>query len=87
MPFPASTHAWDIIGQGAGRAVWRLLAAMPSRASRAYCTGNDIEQHVAFGYKRLKVAMRPDPFVRGRQARRMSNWWRAPAKRSAPTAM
>jgi hypothetical protein len=27
------------------------------RIASAYCTGNDIDQHIQFGYKRLKLAM------------------------------
>jgi L-rhamnonate dehydratase len=48
---------WDLVGKAAGMPVWRLLGGTTKRRIPAYCTGNDSEQHVEFGYKRLKVAM------------------------------
>ena len=48
---------WDIAGKALGEPVWRLLGGETKPRIPAYCTGNDIEQHVANGFKRVKVAM------------------------------
>jgi L-rhamnonate dehydratase len=50
---------WDLIGKALGMPVYKLLGgdAKPLRKIPAYCTGNDIEQHLKFGFKRLKLAM------------------------------
>src|SRR5258707_5623737 len=61
--------AWDVIGKALGEPVWRLLGGDTKPRIPAYCTGNDIEQHVAFGYKRLKVAMPAGP-IRGEEGKR-----------------
>ncbi len=60
---------WDLIGKAAGMPVWRLLGGATKPRIPAYCTGNDIEQHVQFGYKRLKLAMPYGP-ADGRQGQR-----------------
>jgi L-rhamnonate dehydratase len=60
---------WDIIGKALGEPVWRLLGGDAKPRIPAYCTGNDIEQHVEFGYKRLKVAMPAGP-IRGEEGKR-----------------
>jgi L-rhamnonate dehydratase len=60
---------WDLIGKAAGMPVWRLLGGATKSRIPAYCTGNDIEQHVQFGYKRLKLAMPYGP-ADGRQGQR-----------------
>ncbi len=60
---------WDLIGKAAGMPVWRLLGGATKHRIPAYCTGNDIEQHVQFGYKRLKLAMPFGP-ADGRQGQR-----------------
>jgi len=48
---------WDLIGKAANMPVWRLLGGATKTRIPAYCTGNDIEQHIEFGYKRLKLAL------------------------------
>jgi L-rhamnonate dehydratase len=48
---------WDIIGKTVGLPVYRLLGGETKPRIPAYCTGNDIEQHIAFGFKRLKLAV------------------------------
>jgi L-rhamnonate dehydratase len=48
---------WDIVGKALGVPVYDLLGGEQKTRIPAYCTGNDIDQHVAFGFKRVKVAM------------------------------
>jgi|YNPMSStandDraft_1061717.scaffolds.fasta_scaffold00420_12 L-rhamnonate dehydratase len=52
---------WDLIGKALGEPVYRLLGGATKDRIPAYCTGNDIEQHVEFGYRRLKLAMPHGP--------------------------
>ncbi len=52
---------WDLIGNALGMPVYKLLGGQTKDRIPAYCTGNDIEQHVEFGYKRLKLAMPHGP--------------------------
>ena len=48
---------WDIVGKALGVPVYELLGGETKSRIPAYCTGNDIEQHVEHGFKRVKVAM------------------------------
>ena len=48
---------WDIIGNALGMPVYKLLGGQTKERIPAYCTGNDIEQHVEFGYKKIKLAI------------------------------
>lgn len=57
---------WDIIGNALGMPVYKLLGGETKSRIPAYCTGNDIEQHLEFGYKRLKLAVPYGP-ADGRQ--------------------
>ncbi len=52
---------WDIIGKALDMPVYRLIGGEVKDRVPAYCTGNDIEQHVEFGYKRLKLAIPHGP--------------------------
>ena len=52
---------WDLVGKAAGMPVYRLLGGKTKDRIPAYCTGNDIEQHIEFGYKRLKLAIPHGP--------------------------
>jgi L-rhamnonate dehydratase len=52
---------WDLIGNALGLPVYKLLGGRTKERIPAYCTGNDIEQHVAFGYRRLKLAIPHGP--------------------------
>jgi L-rhamnonate dehydratase len=52
---------WDLIGNALGEPVWRLIGGRTKERIPAYCTGNDIEQHVEFGFKRLKLAIPHGP--------------------------
>jgi L-rhamnonate dehydratase len=48
---------WDIVGNALGMPVYKLLGGQTKERIPAYCTGNDIEQHVEFGFKKLKLAI------------------------------
>lgn len=48
---------WDLIGNALGMPVYKLLGGETKPRIPTYCTGNDIEQHIEFGYKRLKLAV------------------------------
>src|SRR5215467_1442874 len=48
---------WDLIGNALDMPVYKLLGGETKPRIPAYCTGNDIEQHIQFGYKRLKLAV------------------------------
>jgi L-rhamnonate dehydratase len=48
---------WDIIGKALEMPVYQLLGGETKPRIPAYCTGNDTEQHLKFGYKRLKLAV------------------------------
>jgi L-rhamnonate dehydratase len=48
---------WDLIGKAVSLPVYELLGGQTKQRIPAYCTGNDIEQHLKFGYKRLKIAV------------------------------
>ena len=48
---------WDIVGKALNVPVYKLLGGETKDRIPSYCTGNDIEQHVEFGYKRLKLAI------------------------------
>lgn len=48
---------WDIIGVALDMPIWELLGGETKPRIPAYCTGNDIEQHVKFGFKKLKLAV------------------------------
>jgi len=52
---------WDIIGKALGMPVYKVLGGSTKERVPAYCTGNDIEQHVEFGYKMLKLAIPHGP--------------------------
>ena len=46
---------WDLVGNALGEPVYKLLGGETKPNSPSYCTGNDIEQHVEYGFKRLKL--------------------------------
>ncbi|MGH7443110.1 MAG: enolase C-terminal domain-like protein, partial [bacterium] len=48
---------WDIIGKALNQPVYELLGGETKPRIPTYCTGNDIEQHAEFGFKRLKLAV------------------------------
>ncbi len=52
---------WDLIGNATGMPVYKLLGGETKPCIPAYCTGNDIEQHIQFGFKRLKLAIPHGP--------------------------
>ncbi len=58
---------WDVIGKALNQPVYKLIGGATKERIPAYCTGNDIEQHIQFGFKRLKVAIPKGP-ADGREA-------------------
>ncbi len=48
---------WDIVGKALETPVYQLLGGATKDRIPAYCTGNDLEQHVEFGYSKLKLAI------------------------------
>jgi L-rhamnonate dehydratase len=52
---------WDLVGDALGVAVYKLLGGETKPHIPAYSTGNGIEQHIEFGFKRLKLAMPHGP--------------------------
>jgi L-rhamnonate dehydratase len=48
---------WDIVGNALGMPVYKLLGGQTKERIPGYCTGNDLEQHVEFGFKKLKLAI------------------------------
>jgi L-alanine-DL-glutamate epimerase-like enolase superfamily enzyme len=48
---------WDIIGITMGMPVYKLLGGETKSRIPAYCTDNDVEQHLEFGYKKVKLAV------------------------------
>lgn len=52
---------WDVIGNALGMPVYKLLGGATKERIPAYCTGNDLEQHREFGFKRLKLAIPHGP--------------------------
>jgi L-rhamnonate dehydratase len=52
---------WDIVGKALQIPIYRLIGGEVKDRVPAYCTGNDIEQHVEFGYKKLKLAIPHGP--------------------------
>ncbi len=52
---------WDVIGKALNQPVYKLIGGATKERIPAYCTGNDIEQHIQFGFKRLKVAIPKGP--------------------------
>ena len=47
---------WDLIGKALNVPVYRLLGGKVKDRIPAYCTGNDFEHHVEFGFKMLKYS-------------------------------
>lgn len=52
---------WDLIGKALNMPVYKLLGGETKQRIPAYCTGNDVEQHLQFGFKRLKLAIPHGP--------------------------
>ena len=48
---------WDIIGKAFNTPIYRLLGGPTKERIPAYCTGNDSEQHLKFGFTKLKLAV------------------------------
>jgi L-rhamnonate dehydratase len=52
---------WDIVGKALNVPVYRLIGGEVKPRVPAYCTGNDIEQHVEYGFTKLKLAIPHGP--------------------------
>lgn len=52
---------WDVIGKALEMPVYKLLGGETKPRIPAYCTGNNSEQHVEHGFKRLKLAIPHGP--------------------------
>lgn len=52
---------WDIVGKALGLPVYQLLGGHARDRMPVYCTGNDIEQHVEYGFNKLKLAIPHGP--------------------------
>lgn len=48
---------WDLVGNALKTPVYQLIGGPTKDRIPAYCTGNDIEQHVEFGFTKLKLAV------------------------------
>ncbi len=52
---------WDLAGKVWGLPIYKLLGGETKARIPSYCTGNDIEQHIEFGYTKLKLALPHGP--------------------------
>jgi L-rhamnonate dehydratase len=52
---------WDIVGKALKAPVYRLLGGTDRERVPCYCTGNNVEQAVEFGFKKLKLALPHGP--------------------------
>jgi len=52
---------WDIIGKALNMPVYRLIGGEVKSRVPAYCTGNDIDQHIEAGFRKLKLAIPHGP--------------------------
>jgi len=52
---------WDIAGKALQAPVYRLLGGAARERVPCYCTGNNIEQAVQFGFKKIKLAIPHGP--------------------------
>ena len=48
---------WDLVGNALKMPVYQLLGGETKPRIPGYCTGNDLEQHIEFGYTKLKLAV------------------------------
>lgn len=52
---------WDIVGKALNTPVYRLLGGGDRDRVPCYCTGNNIEQAIEFGFKKIKLAIPHGP--------------------------
>jgi L-rhamnonate dehydratase len=52
---------WDLVGKALQQPVYQLLGGATKDRIPGYCTGNNLEQHVEFGFKKLKLAVPHGP--------------------------
>ena len=48
---------WDLVGNALQMPVYKLLGGETKPRIPIYCTGNDIDQHIEAGFRRLKLAI------------------------------
>ena len=48
---------WDLVGKTLGKPVYELLGKPGRQRVPAYCTGNNIEEAVEFGFRKIKLAL------------------------------
>ncbi|MEO2017442.1 MAG: enolase C-terminal domain-like protein [Fuerstiella sp.] len=48
---------WDIVGKALHKPVYQLLGEVDRQRVPGYCTGNNIQQAVEFGFRKLKLAL------------------------------
>ena len=52
---------WDLVGKALNKPVYQLLGKPNRQRVPAYCTGNNIEEAAAFGFKKIKLALPHGP--------------------------
>ncbi len=52
---------WDIVGKALNKPVYQLLGGVDRQSVPGYCTGNNIEQAVEFGFRKIKLALPHGP--------------------------
>ena len=52
---------WDIVGKALDQPVYQLLGGTSKQRVPGYCTGNNIQQAVQFGFKKIKLALPHGP--------------------------
>jgi L-rhamnonate dehydratase len=52
---------WDLVGKALRTPVYKLLGGGSRERVPCYCTGNDLEHSVKFGFKKLKLALPHGP--------------------------
>lgn len=52
---------WDLAGKAFGVPVYKLLGGRTHERVPCYATGNDVEQSLEFGYKKVKLALQHGP--------------------------
>lgn len=52
---------WDLVGKALNMPVYKVIGGETKERIPSYCTGNDLEQHIEFGFKRVKLAIPKGP--------------------------
>jgi L-rhamnonate dehydratase len=75
---------WDIVGKALNTPVYKLIGGETKPRIPAYCTGNDIDQHLDFGFRRVKLAIAYGPAMGAKACGKISIWSKVPAKKLGP---